>query len=209
MRGVIVVGGLVGVLASADAAADSAAAEDDAFERKARNVFVFEGIAGVATHTREYINSNTQPQTVTQVGGLGMVPFSRLGYHRFLPHAISLGLGGQLVATRLSPWFDRPTTIFGLTPRVGWSTPISHAVSVWLRAGPGLVYLKSEGAATGQLSLGGEAILVIIPAHDFGITLAIFYERGIAGREVIESTNTSFPVRYSSLGLGLGLAIAF
>lgn len=201
MRAVIV---LATLLVTATAAAD-----DDAFERNGRNVFVFEGIAGVATLTRDYVNAGLPPQTTTQAGGLGMVPFSRLGYHRFLGHAISLGLGGQIVSTRLSPWFDRPTTVYGLTPRAGWSTPITRAVSVWLRAGPGVVYMKSEGSSTGQISLGGEAILVIIPARDFGLTLAIFYERGLAGREVIDSTNTSFAVRYSTLGLGLGVAIAF
>lgn len=180
-----------------------------AFERDGHNVFVFEGIAGVGTHTREYPELNIEPQTGTQAGVLGMIPFSRLGYHRFLRYGVSLGAGAQIASVRESLWFDRDTNIYGLMPRVGWSTPLTGAVSAWLRGGPGIVYMKSEGITTGQLTLGGEAMLMLIPSRDFGVSLAVFYERGFAGREVIEATNTSRRVRYTSLGVSLGVAIAF
>lgn len=179
------------------------------FERDARNVFVFEGIAGAASYRVSYPESNREPNSVLHTGALGMLPFSRLGYHRFLRHGISVGLGAQFLTARTTLYYDRDSLVFGVAPRLGYSTPISRLVSFWIRVGPGLVYTASETRKTGQWSAAGEAILVFIPARDFGLTATAFLDAGFAGRELIESTNTSRPIRYRTIGLSLGLAMAF
>lgn len=180
-----------------------------AFESPSRNVFAIDGIAGFGSFRRAYPESNDDPLTMNQVGALGMVPFTRLGYHRFVPRGISLGTSVQVLATDGSLWFNRSTVLFNLSPRIGWSTPLSSSVSAWFRVGPGIQYATTKGTREGQLSLGGEAILVIIPAHDLGITFSAFFDSGFAGREVFETTNTSRALRYRSLGIALGAVLAF
>jgi hypothetical protein len=182
---------------------------DDAFERRGRNVFVLEGIAGFANFRRAYPESPDEPESIDQFGALGMVPFTRVGYHRFVANRLSLGVGAQALATDGSLWFGRSTTLFNLSPRVGYSLSFSRVTSLWLRVGPGLQYATTKVTREGQLSVGGEATLVVIPAHDFGMTLEAFYDTGFAGREVVDADGTSRALRYRKMGLALGAVIAF
>lgn len=187
----------------------SASASASDFASTGRNVFVVEGLAGVGTYRIAYPGDNVEPATRVQVGVFGMMPFTRLGYHRFVGRGISLGTGAQFLKAKGALYYERESTAWGLTPRIGWSTPIASMASFWVRVGPGVGYLTTESTRTGQISLGGEAILVFIPARDFGVMMVTFFESGVAGREIIESTNTGRPVRLQTMGVALGVAIAF
>lgn len=179
------------------------------FESPGRNVVTVEGLAGVATYRASYPDLDDEPRTRVQLGALGMLPFLRLGYHRFLGHGISLGTGVQFVRARGNLHYEEDTTVWGASTRVGWSTPIARGTSFWLRAGPGLSYLTTDETRAGQLSLGAEAILVFIPARDFGLMMLTFVDRGVAGREIVDATNTGRAIRYQAMGVTLGLTVAF
>lgn len=185
------------------------AVADDRFGATGRNVFVVEGLAGLASYRKVHPDDNVERGARVHVGVFGMVPFTRLGYHRFVGRSISLGLGAQFLKTDASFYYGNDATMWGLSPRVGWSVPIASTAAFWLRAGLGLTSAKGEGTRSGQISLGGEAILVVHPARDFAIMMVTFIERGIAGREIVDSTNTGRAVRFHMLGVALGVAVAF
>jgi hypothetical protein len=187
----------------------AAAASADDFAARGRNVVVVEGLVGVGSYGIDYPDDNSDASTRVHVGVFGMLPFTRLGYHRFIGRGFSLGTGAQFLKATGTLYYDREMTAWGLTPRVGWSTPIASTTSLWLRAGPGLSYLASTATRTGQVSLGAEAILMFIPARDFGVMMVTFVESGVAGREIVESTNTGRAVRLRTLGVALGVAVAF
>lgn len=179
------------------------------FESTGHNAVTVEGLAGVAESRAWYPDLADEPRPRVQLGVLGMLPFMRLGYHRFLGHGISLGTGVQFVRLAASLHYDGPTTVWGASPRVGWSTSIARSASFWLRAGPGLAYLTTDATRAGQLSLGAEAILVFIPARDFGLMMLTYVERGVAGREIVDATNTGRAIRFQTMGVTLGVTLAF
>ncbi len=61
----------------------------------------------------------------------------------------------------------------------------------------------------GQISLGGEAVLVARLHDDFAMTFTTFFETGIAGRERDEANDLSRSIRLRTIGLSLGALIAF
>ncbi len=181
----------------------------DSFAARGSNVIAAEGLAGFATYRSSYPDLDDEPRTRLQLGALGMLPFMRLGYHRFLGHGLSLGTGVQFLKARGNLHYSEETTVWGATPRIGWSTPIAASTAFWLRAGPGVSYITTDATRAGQISLGAEAILVFIPARDLGLMMVAFFESGVAGREIVESTNTGRAIRFRTTGLALGVTVAF
>jgi len=183
--------------------------DDDAFEKRGRDVLMLEGIAGIASHHRAYPGSSTRDQSLTQAGVLGTLPFARFGYHRFFVRGLSLGAAVQATVTELSLHYGRDATVWGIAPRIGYAATIARDTALWLRAGPSILYGSRANITFGQIALGVDATLVVRLVADFALTLTMFIESGVAGREHDEINDVSRPIRLRTMGFTLGALIAF
>ena len=191
------------------AAAAGARADDETFERRGRNVLALEGIAGAASYRRAYPQSGLEPVTQTRFGVLGTMPFSRLGYHRFVVRGFSVGAGLQVSLARFAYYDAANATVWSVAPRLGYAATVAGATALWLRAGPSILYATSTNTSSGQISLAAEAILVVPFSADLAATMMMFVESGVSGRERDDASDTSRPVRLRTIGLNVGAEIAF
>jgi hypothetical protein len=187
----------------------AAAASDESFEARGRNVLALEGVAGAASYRVSYPNSGLEPTTTSRFGVLGTVPFSRAGYHRFVLRGLSVGAGVQLTVSELSEHYGRDAIVASFAPRLGYALTLVGRTALWLRGGASILYGARPNSTFGQISLAAEALLVAGLTRDFAATVMVFGETGIAGREVYEQDGTSHPIRLQTTGLSVGVLIAF
>lgn len=131
---------------------------------------------------------------------------TQLGYHRVVAPRVTVG--ANVLALRAKSGDADAMTAAFLRPRLGYTLPLSSALSAWLRGGVLVAHQRDGDSRYTALSAGVDVLVAVTPAPHVGLFGGILFESPLWGRSKRDG-HDSEKHELTSTGLSVGALVDF